>query len=174
MNKVQIENLVVSELNEMLETVSDADIEIVINKIKAARNIVTIGAGRMGYSIKSFTMRLTHFGFNAFHLGDTNVQRITSDDLVIFASSSGETPSNVILAQIARASGAQIICVTCNQDSTIARLADYSVILKNIKSQQLMKTAPEHATYMLYDMISCKIAESSDIKFVEHNHSILE
>lgn len=167
-------NIVNDELEEMLSLVTDLDIESVVDMINSADKIVTIGAGRMGYSIKSFTMRLTHLGYNAYHLGDVGVPKTGKNDLIIVASSSGETKSNIILSQIAKEYGSKILLVTCNPDSTIGRLSDFNLILKNINSKQLMKTAPEHATYMLYDIISAVLLESNDIRWVENNHSILE
>ena len=128
----------------------------------------------MGYSIKSFTMRLTHMGFDASHYGDTGVPFTSKDDLVIFASSSGETLTNVCLAEIAKKYECKILLVSFNPESSIGKLADYTVKLNNIKSKQLMKSAPEHATYMLYDMITLKLSEGMDIKQIENNHSILE
>ena len=174
MNKLNIENLIFDELKEMLSTVTDFDIGSFIDMLNAADNIVTIGAGRMGYSIKSFTMRLTHLGYNAYHLGDVGVPRTGENDLIIIASSSGETKSNIILSQIAKEHGSKIALFTCNPNSTIGKLADINICLKNIKSLQLMKTAPEHATYMLYDIIAHKISEGRNISWIEHNHSILE
>lgn len=174
MNKNELELLVYNELKEMLLTVSDEDISKVIEMIKSANKIVTIGAGRMGYSIRSFTMRLTHLGFNAFHLGDVGVPRTGENDLIIVASSSGETKSNIILTQIAKENNSKILLFTCEPNSTIGKLADYNVVLKKIKSEQLMKTSAEHATYMLYDMIAQKMSEGRIISEIEHNHSILE
>lgn len=174
MHKVELENFIYDELKEMLSTVTDKDIDNVIEMIKSAKKIVTIGAGRMGYSIRSFTMRLTHLGFNAFHLGDVGVPRTGPDDLIIVASSSGETTSNIVLSQIAKRSGSKILLFTSKPDSTIGSLSDYNVVLKHINTKQLMKTAPEHATYMLYDMIAQKMTEGRNISEIENNHSILE
>lgn len=174
MNKKQIENLIISELENMLNSVSDNDIAKVIEMLNAANNIVTIGAGRMGYAIKSFTMRLTHLGYRAYHLGDVGVPRTGENDLIIVASSSGETLSNIVLTEIAKKHKSKILLFTCDKNSTLGQIADFSVLLNKIESKQIMKTAPEHATYMLYDMIAQKIAEEKDIRVVENNHSILE
>jgi 6-phospho-3-hexuloisomerase len=174
MKKNYVEKLVIDELTEMLSTVTDNDLESVAYMIKHARHIVTIGAGRMGYAIKSFTMRLTHMGFDAYHYGDTGVPFTDEKDLIIFASSSGSTKTNVCLAEIAKQSGSKILLFSFNENSPIGHLADYTVQLKNIESKQIMKTAPEHATYMLYDMIALHMSENMNIKKIEQNHSILE
>jgi 6-phospho-3-hexuloisomerase len=55
--------------------------------------IVGVGAGRVGYALRAFIMRLNHFGFNASFIGDTNVPALTSDDMLIVASTSGSTPT---------------------------------------------------------------------------------
>ena len=58
-------------------------------------NYVGFGAGRMGYALRSFMMRLFHLGYNYYMIGDTNFPRISDKTIAIVNSSSGETESNI-------------------------------------------------------------------------------
>ena len=174
MNKNEILHLMISEITALTSSVTDEKIDEVISLLDKSTNIVTIGAGRMGYSLKAFTMRLSHLGYNAYHLNDTTLPRIGENDLVIVASSSGETPSIKLLTEIAVEHKSTIMLFTQDADSSIAAISDCVVLMNKIESKLTMKTAPEASTYILYDIIATKILESKDESKVIHNHSILE
>ena len=76
-------------INQYIEKLSDLMLQGDSRKLK----FIGLGAGRMGYSLKAFIMRLSHMGYNATFIGDTNVPRVTSNTVVFVNSSSGETPS---------------------------------------------------------------------------------
>lgn len=138
--------------------------------------IICIGAGRMGYTIQSFTMRLSHLGFDSYMIGDTTLPKIKSGDLTIINSSSGETQSIFLFAKLAKKYGARLICVTSEENSSIAKIADYVLSYNKIKSQQMMKTVYEQFTFLLFDYIAEEVRKEKNISinFVENNHSILE
>jgi 6-phospho-3-hexuloisomerase len=166
-----------SEIEQCLVNVTDDHVAQVSEQINTAQNIITIGAGRMGYSLKAFSMRLSHLGFKSYHLGDTNTPRTGENDLIIFGSGSGETKSVVEMANVAYASGSKIISFTHEPSSSVAKLSTLVVPLRKIESKQIMKSVYEQATYILYDKICYDIVYkylNLDIKKIEHNHSILE
>ena len=76
---------------------------------------VGLGAGRMGYSLKSFVMRLSHLGLNAYMIGDTTLPRVDENSTVIVNSSSGETESLKIFTYQAKEAGASILLLTANE-----------------------------------------------------------
>lgn len=167
-------NIILNEISSCISSVSDNDILNICDLINSSENIITIGAGRMGYSLKAFSMRLSHLGYKSFHLGDTNVPRCGQNDLIIVGSGSGETKSILGLVETAKSANSKILCVTQNKSSSIANISDLVITLNNIKSSQIMKTLAEQSTYILYDIISKKLSETKDMSYVEHNHSILE
>jgi 6-phospho-3-hexuloisomerase len=140
--------------------------------------IVGLGAGRMGYSLRAFIMRLSHLGFKTSMIGDTSVPRIGKNDLVIVNSSSGMTPSIVLYTLQAADAGAFVVSFTTNESSKIAKLSDIHILYGQQleKTQQFMKTAYEQATFVLFDIITNLIIETLkiDTSVAEHNHSILE
>jgi 6-phospho-3-hexuloisomerase len=147
--------------------------------VEHADYIVGLGAGRMGYSLRAFIMRLNHMGYNASMIGDTNVPRVTDKSLVIINTSSGETPSMILYAKQAIDEGATVVVLTTNRKSSLAILANYVFIYApkdEFKSKQIMKTAYEQFSYILLDAFAADIVEINGVSkaYMEHNHSILE
>lgn len=167
-----------SELNEMYVRTQGIDnyIEILKTGLHLSKNIVGIGAGRMGYSLRAHIMRLTHIGYNAYFIGDTSTPRIDSDSIVVINSSSGETPTNLLYANQARSAGSCIVTFTSDSKSSIAKISDFVVQFPSIESHQLMKSVYEQYTLLLFDFISESLVAqlSLDRNIITHNHSILE
>jgi 6-phospho-3-hexuloisomerase len=169
---------IIEELQYMWENTNG--VEHIVNGLKEAKernyNIIGIGAGRMGYSLRAFIMRLSHVGYESYFIGDTALPRINKNSVVIINSSSGETPTNIIYAQQAREAKSYIITITTNKDSTIAKLSDQLVIIPHMNSHQLMKTIYEQYTYLLLDYVAEQVVSelNLDRDIITHNHSILE
>jgi 6-phospho-3-hexuloisomerase len=140
------------------------------------KSIIGIGAGRMGYSLRSFIMRLNHLTFKSYMIGDTNLPMIKKDDVVLFNSSSGETKSNILYAEIAKNHGAKIVVFSHSEFSSLALMANLKIIYPQISSKQIMKTIYEQFTLLLFDFISSKLVDSidPDHSFISKNHSVLE
>lgn len=166
-----------SELSEIEASLETGSYELFAKEINQCNGVIIgLGAGRMGYSLQAFIMRLSHLGKRAYMLSDTSLPRIGANDLVIVNSSSGETPTIYLLAEIAKQAGARILLLTTNSNSSIATLADVSVRYSPVNSRQLMKTAYEQFTFLFFDHIAGLIAENScmNVEEIEQNHSILE
>ena len=128
----------------------------------SANKIVCAGAGRMGFALRGFSMRLAHLGKQAFMLGDTNVPHTSSGDLVIIGSGSGETQTIYDLAQTAKTHGATIATITGNPESRIGKLSDIKLIMKapsatraieGLRSVQPMTSLNEQCLAILLDSI---------------------
>lgn len=175
---MNIANVMYNELFDMMTRTEPEPIKhfskILLNN--SFSNIIGIGAGRMGYSLRAFMMRLSHIGFTTYFIGDTALPRIKENDIVIINSSSGETPTNILYAEQAKAAKSCIIAFTCNENSSIAKLSTYVVPIPKIKSEQLMKSVYEQYTFLLFDYIAQQFVHDYrlDIKRIEQNHSILE
>jgi 6-phospho-3-hexuloisomerase len=140
------------------------------------KNYVGFGAGRMGYSLRSFMMRLDHLGFRSFMIGDTNFPRIDPNTVAFINSSSGETQTNVLYARQAIKHGAKTVLLTSQANSTLANICDYKILYPSIQSSQLMKSIYEQFTFILFDFICESIVtrQNLNIEFIENNHSISE
>lgn len=140
------------------------------------KTFVGLGAGRMGYSLRAHIMRLSHLGCVSYMIGDTTLPRVNESSVILVNSSSGETPSNVLLATQAKDAGSHIITFTCNPKSTLGKMADNCYVIPISHGKQLMKSAYEQYTYLLLDALAEDLKSNCaiDTDFVNNNHSILE
>jgi 6-phospho-3-hexuloisomerase len=176
--------IILDEMNSMADSLNEDHINLYIEKLtelilsanKNNLNFIGLGAGRMGYSLRAFIMRLSHMGYSASFIGDTNVPRVTSNTILFVNSSSGETPSIALYVKQAKEAQGHIFTTTCNMKSTISLNSNYIIQLPTIESDQLMKSAYEQFTMLLYDYIVSRLMLSLklDPNFVTKNHSILE
>ena len=81
-------NNIIDEMNDMFLTLDEAEVNAYVIRIRNHINdygndfnFIGLGAGRMGYSLRSFIMRLSHMGFQASMIGDTNVPRVTKSSI---------------------------------------------------------------------------------------------
>ena len=84
MNYIEYKDKVLAELNEQLssfdERIVDQFVEELANKRSA--NICAYGAGRMGYGLRAFIMRLIHLGYRAYWYTDTTIPHMGPDGFV--------------------------------------------------------------------------------------------
>ena len=166
------------EIEAMYEGTTNIDeyVDVLKEAFNFQRDIVGIGAGRMGYSLRAHIMRLSHIGYDAYFIGDTTLPRIDSNSVVIINSSSGETPTNILYAQQAWDAGSYIITITSNKESTIGKMSNLVVETPTLESHQLMKTIYEQYSYILFDYVTESVVSQLDLDrdIITHNHSILE
>jgi len=169
---------ILKELRTCWEGTSKEEINSFVSLLSEEKysEIVGLGAGRMGYSLRAFIMRLTHLGFAGYMIGDTNVPRVSASSIVLINSSSGETPSILLYAKQAKKAGAKLLLLTANPNSKIAEISDCIITIPNVCTEQLMKTIFEQYSFILFDYIASEILckKSLDVSYVNNNHSILE
>lgn len=140
------------------------------------KTIIGLGAGRMGYAVQSFIMRLSHLGYNTFMIGDTTLPRVDENHIAIVNSSSGETQSIDLYTDQCKEAGCFIVAITTNKKSSIAKKSDLVIHIPTIQTEQIMKTIYEQYTFILFDHIASTVFNESNLDrdWVEQNHSILE
>ncbi|MBX2992605.1 MAG: SIS domain-containing protein [Bacteroidetes bacterium] len=153
---------VTSEIRLVLDAVEEERVRQLAQSILSARTIVVHGAGRVGLSCKAFSMRLGHLGRTAYVATDSTVPPVGSGDLVIVASSSGETQTTFDVGDMAKKNGAQIGVITATTQSRIGGLADVLIELKTQTksgptegrtSIQPMATLFEQSLQILFDLL---------------------
>jgi 6-phospho-3-hexuloisomerase len=168
---------ILTEMRELNSSLSPNALDTIAYEIlNCSGKIIGLGAGRMGYSLQAFIMRLSHLGYKAYMIGDTTTPRIGKGDLVIVNSSSGETQSIILLAELAVQHGARVLGITSGKTSSLTKLAQTCIFYNEINSNQLMKTAYEQFSYLLLDSSAAILATkgSLSVREIEKNHSILE
>jgi 6-phospho-3-hexuloisomerase len=168
----------INEIEELCIGVKPTELQQVVDLICSGKfdNIVGFGAGRMGFSLRAFIMRLSHIGFETYMIGDTNFPKIGQRTLVLVNSSSGETPTSILYAQQAQREGGCVVGITQNSESTLSELSDHIIQYPSIFSKQIMKTLPEQFTFILFDILSEAIIRDlgKSREFISSNHSISE
>ncbi|MBN2013799.1 MAG: SIS domain-containing protein [Candidatus Altiarchaeota archaeon] len=97
--------------------------------IEGSRSIHVYGKGRSANAAVSLALRLKHFGYNVWFVGDVVKERIKKGDVSILFSGSGETAEVVNVAARAKKDKASVITITSYPDSTLSKYSDLIIIL---------------------------------------------
>jgi 6-phospho-3-hexuloisomerase len=117
------------ELGGVLARLTPDMAETLIQEISAAPRIFGGAAGRSGFILRGFLMRLMHLGFTVYSVGETITPRIRPGDLLIVMSGSGETAQPREMQRRANAVGARTLALTTHPESTIGREAQVTLII---------------------------------------------
>ena len=117
------------KIKDILDNVSQNDIDKVKKLFFKSNRIFVYGAGRSGLVAKAFAIRLVHLGFQTFVIGETITAPVQKGDLVIIISGSGETIPAVMTAEIARNLDAYVVSITAKKKSEIAKFADVTLFI---------------------------------------------
>ncbi len=174
---------ILDEIKTVLKDVDKDQVEKLAQEIIGAKKIVAAGAGRVGMAVRSFAMRLGHFGRQAWMLGDATMPGIKTGDLLLVASGSGETQTIFDLVEIAKKNGAKIALVTGNPESRMGKLADVIVQIKapsktksveGFASIQPMTTLNEQCLGIFFDALVLilmeKMNETHDTMWARHSN----
>lgn len=173
---------IINELETTLSNVPDDQAEELANIILKSKKIFVSGAGRSGFVVKAFCMRLMHMGIDAYVVGETVTPNLTDEDILIIGSGSGATESLVVMAQKAKEIGAKIALVTILKGSLIGKLADIELTIPaptpkiekdtGFKSIQPMGSLFEQSLLLTLDalilVLMSKYDKDSDAMFTRH------
>ncbi len=156
--------LILEELNNSLLKIKQEEVERLLVRILQAKKVFVVGAGRMGLITDSFSTRLNHLGIPSHIVGSINCPPISSEDLLIVASSSGETATVREIVRRAVSSGAAVAAITAVPRSTVGKLSSFYVFLEApstlqsteeevLISVQPMKTLFEQSLFILFEAL---------------------
>ncbi|MBQ9057862.1 MAG: 6-phospho-3-hexuloisomerase [Atopobiaceae bacterium] len=120
----EISSAIIGELSQTLGSVDSESARAFCDVLLSADEVFCAGAGRSGFQVKGFAMRLMHMGIRSYVVGETCTPNIGPDGVLVIISGSGETASLVNHARKAKELGAKLLLVTIDPESTIAQLAD--------------------------------------------------
>lgn len=179
---IGIKTQVLNEMNYVLNSFTDDSVNKLISLIcdtfkKPTGKVCGFGAGRMGYGLRAFMMRLNHIGISSYFIGDTFIPPLDENDLFIVTSGSGETKSVLKYLEIAKSKGVKTLAITGNNESSMAKLADYSIVFKSsngglnsednenkINSIQPMTSLNEQSMFVFFDIIAVMLIKTIGIK----------
>ena len=132
---------VIKELNNTLGTINPECAEAFVEMVDGADEIFCAGAGRSGFRVRGFAMRLMHMGRKSYVVGETCTPNITENGLLVICSGSGETKSMVNHCRKAKEVGAKVALVTINPESTIGKMADVTVNISAVSPKSAVQGA---------------------------------
>ncbi len=182
MNTTEYAREVVREIERAVAAIAPEEAEQLVDLVLDARRVFIAGAGRSGFAVKAFAMRLMHLGFTSFVVGETATPSATAEDVILIGSGSGETASLVAIAEKAKKIGARVALITVVPDSRIGRLADALVRIQaptrkperrgRTASIQPMGTLFEQTMLVLLDSVVLRLTErmgvDADAMFARH------
>ncbi len=177
--------IILDEIQSVLEKIDERAYEEFMSCILKAKNVFVTGQGRSGLVSRTFAMRLTHIGLNAYCVGDATTPNIDKGDLLIACSSSGSTYITCYIAGLAKKSHAKVIAVTSHKNSPLAEQANVVVELpvqevstnyKDDGSIQFRSTLFEQACLVYLDGIILALVKkmNSSESDMHKRHSNLE
>jgi|CZCB01.1.fsa_nt_gi 6-phospho-3-hexuloisomerase len=156
---------IVAEIAQVLDEVSEREVDEFIEAIRGAKKIFVHALGREGLVLKSFAMRLAHLGLDVHVVGDMTTPAIGKGDLLVVSTGPGNTASVLTLAHIGQESGAKVAVITAHPEAEGVQFAD--LLLKvggqtmatdeDIKSVQPMGSTHEQAEWILLDYIILRL-----------------
>ncbi|MDG6005162.1 MAG: 6-phospho-3-hexuloisomerase [Candidatus Brocadia sp. BL1] len=180
-----ITRIILDEIHSVLEKIDEHAYEKLLSSLLSAKNIFVTGQGRSGLVSRTFAMRLTHIGLNAYCVGDATTPNIDRGDLLIACSSSGSTHITRYIAGLAKKNHAVVVAVTSHKNSPLAGQADIVVELpvkevstnhKDSGSIQFRSTLFEQACLVYLDGIILSLVKKlkSSENEMDKRHSNLE
>jgi 6-phospho-3-hexuloisomerase len=177
--------IILDEIRSVLERIDEKSYEDFLSYLLNAKSVFVTGQGRSGLVSRTFAMRLTHIGLNAYCVGDATTPNLDRGDLLIACSSSGSTHITRYIAGLAKKSQATVVAVTSHKDSPLAGQADIiielpvqevSTLYKNDGSIQFRSTLFEQACLVYLDGVILSLVKklNSSEKDMQKRHSNLE
>ncbi|RLF42369.1 MAG: iron dicitrate transport regulator FecR [Thermoplasmata archaeon] len=170
------------KVKDILEQVSQDEIDKIKKLFFKTKHIFVYGAGRSGLVAKAFAIRLRHLGFQAFVIGETITVPVQKNDLVVIVSGSGETIPAIMTAEIAHNLEAKVVSITGKKNSDIARYADVTLYLPvSCDEEERKKYAPlgtlfEASVWILLDGLVADLLDSKNEteETMRRRHATLE
>ena len=123
-----------SEFYYQINNFNMTDIIKLSNIIKnAPRNIYFLGVGKSGNIAKHCCDLLKCISYSSFYLDLLNLTHgdigtITSNDIIIIFSNSGNTEEIIKITHLLKKIGSRIICICCKEKTQISELCDVLII----------------------------------------------
>lgn len=190
MKYLEYYNKVKEELSKVLESIDETKLTEFVNMICNANQVMGYSAGRMGFGLKAFLMRLNHLGIKAYWFGDNYIPPMDENSVFICCSNSGTTKSVASIFDIFKnKSQGKTVAFVGNEQSYMGQNADLTILFKTcngglnsaddntkINSIQPMTTLTEQAMFLLFDIIVMMIIEKKNIIITETKkfHSNIE
>lgn len=181
MKSLQYGKDIAQEIENVLSLVDDSEAEKLVSLILDSGKVFLSGTGRSGLAARAFAMRLGHLGITSAVVGDVTAPCLSSGDLLIVCSGSGETKGQLVMVEKAKKLGGKIALLTINPCSSIGSLADATIHItaptpkvpvNGVNSIQPLASLFEQCLLLVLDAIVMKLMDklkkNSDEMFALH------
>lgn len=171
----------VADLESTLKQINQREVETLVNDILEAEHIYVTAAGRSLLVMRCFAMRLMQIGIASYVVGDTCTPAFSCNDLLVTASSSGETSATVNVAKKAKLLGGKVASFTIKPESSLGKISDHTICIhgfSHIYQDEIKEpTLPggclfEQSVLLLSDSLiiplTARLGEDMDIIFERH------
>lgn len=174
---------VIAELCDLLQELSLEEVANYEQALLSAREVFFIGVGRVRLALEAVVKRYTHLGITCHMVGDLNEPPIINKDLLVVGSGSGESIIPLEITKKAQSFQAEIIHLTANPNSSIAKLADHILTFNSptkesekVVSIQPMTTVFEQGLLVFHDILALQIMVQKGLTFdaLKKRHANLE
>jgi 6-phospho-3-hexuloisomerase len=172
------------EIADAVHSVSDADIEGVVDELLGAGRIACYAGGREGLVMRGLVMRLFHAGLDVHYVGEMTCPAVGPGDLVVLSCGPGRISMVEALAGVAERDGARLLYLTAQPQNPPADRADRVV---RVTAQTMaddresaaalpMGSAYEIALFVLVDLITNGVRgrRSESVEELRSRHTNLE
>lgn len=166
-NVIEIEQQAIAELVQYIDDNFERACQLMFH---CKGRVIVIGMGKSGHIGGKIAATLASTGTPAFfvHPGEAShgdLGMITSNDLVLTISNSGETSEVLAIIPVIKRIGAKLISMTGNVDSTLAKLADTHVCI-NVSTEAcplgLAPTSSTTAALVMGDALAVALLNARD------------
>ncbi|MFH0763444.1 MAG: KpsF/GutQ family sugar-phosphate isomerase [Candidatus Omnitrophota bacterium] len=136
----------------------DSNFERIVNAICRVRGrIIVTGMGKPGFIAQKISATLSSTGTPSLYLHPAealhgDLGRVTSEDLILALSNSGETEEIVKFLPMVKKMGAKLVAMTGNVRSTLAEFADYTIDVSVKREACPLGLAPTTSTTAMLAM----------------------
>ena len=162
----------VQALNDLKQYLKEDFIEVVNKILHCKGRVILTGIGKSGHICKKISATLSSTGTSSFFMHATeafhgDLGMIRNDDLVIAVSYSGETDDLIKTIPIIKNIGAEVIGVSGNANSSLAKLSDLHQLIKVAKEAcplDLAPTSSATATLVWGDALAVALMKKRDFQ----------
>ena len=177
MNFKESKKIVLTELTQTLNGISEKDSGEFLDRLLKARRVFVVGAGRSRLMLQAFAKRLRHLGKESYVVGETVAPAIGKDDLLVAASGSGKTEGVITIVKSAKKYKADIVFITAAPPPSLKKTVGLLITIPCVRpSRQLMTSLFEQTLLLFCDSVCLvlkrrlKVSETQ----IQKNHANLE
>ncbi|MGL1956996.1 MAG: KpsF/GutQ family sugar-phosphate isomerase [Colwellia sp.] len=167
---INVINIEKDAINDLIQYIDDGFEQACQLMFDCKGRVIVIGMGKSGHIGGKIAATLASTGTPAFfvHPGEAShgdLGMITTDDVVLTISNSGETSEVLAIIPVIKRLGSKLISMTGNTESTLAKLADTHVCIK-VSTEAcplgLAPTSSTTATLVMGDALAVALLNARD------------